>query len=81
MAGKWVTDRVPTPDEREEAGDTGFIVCVSGCMGNWTYDHAICMGDCFYEPETGGWAVNGLLVDSTITIHGWMMPPEWEEED
>ena len=78
MAGEWVTDRPPHPDECEEAGDVGFILCVSGCMGNWTYDHAIMMGDNSYEH---GWVIGGIAADSSITVHGWMMPPEWEEED
>ena len=72
---QWVTDREPTSYECDSAGDTGFILCVSGQRNHIGYDHAIVMGDCLYEE--GQWFISGIGADG-LTIHGWMLPPEWE---
>lgn len=73
---EWITDRTPTNNEIEEAGDVGFILCVSGKRDNFTYEHAILMYDNFYEDDK--WYIFGVADDS-LTIHGWLMPPAWEE--
>ena len=74
---KWITDRTPTQEECELAGDTGFILCVSGRKDNWNYDHAIIMTDNFYD---NGWYIDGFSANMyNLTIHGWMMPPSWGE--
>ena len=73
--GRWITDRNPFESECEYAGDTGFILCVSGQRNHIGYDHAIVMGDCTFEE--GQWFISGIGADG-LTIHGWMLPPEWE---
>ena len=77
--GKWIKDRNPTPEEVAEAGDTGFILCISGKDSVWdsvTYDHAIILRENFFEK--GSWYIEGMK-DEALTVHGWMMPPGWEE--
>lgn len=71
----WITDRDPTPEEIEAAGDVGFILCISGEYVAQTYDHAIDMSSNFYED--GAWYVHGVKA-KWATVHGWMMPPSWE---
>ena len=81
----WITDRDPTPEEVEEAGDIGFIICISGRINEQTFDHAVCMQDNFYEDwrwyYCGAYpskiAVDGKEIEK-YTVHGWMMPPSWE---
>ena len=73
---RWITDRNPTPEEVEAAGDVGFILCISGEYVAQTYDHAIDMSSNFYED--GDWYVHGVKA-KWATIHGWMMPPSWED--
>ena len=78
-AMKWITDRDPTEEEVEYAGDVGFILCFTGVWGMNTYDHAIAMGENHYE--NGEWYIYGFKAgNENITIHGWMLPPEWTEE-
>ncbi len=72
----WITGRTPTEDEVAEAGDTGFIVCISGKDGNTYYDHAICMKDVSFEE--GKWAIDGFF-QRNITVHGFMTPPSWPD--
>lgn len=66
----WITDRDPTPEEVEQAGDVGFIICISGKFedGRW-YLH-------------GGLPnkTSGLQGDEyeMYKVHGWMLPPVWE---
>ncbi len=72
----WELYRNPTEEECRKAGDVGFIVCVSGKRGKQTFDHAIMMTDCTFED--GRWYVNGIS-SRGLRIHGWMMPPSWEE--
>ena len=55
------------------------IVCISGTAHNRTYDHAIEM-KIYYEH--GHWYDDDGWIDTEtddITVHGWMMPPSWEE--
>lgn len=73
----WITDREPTDDEVEYAGDCGFILCISGTRGSQRYDHAIVMDDNYYEE--GRWYLGGTGLTDDITVHGWMLPPAWEE--
>lgn len=73
---RWITDRDPTPEEVEQAGDAGFILCISGKIGRATYDHAVNMGDnCF---ENGKWYLYGAqpMGREVFKVHGWMLPPE-----
>lgn len=84
--GKWITDRDPTPEEVEQAGDVGFILCISGKLGACVYQHAIDMQDNFFED--GRWYLHGGLPNKTsglqgdehevYEVHGWMLPPVWE---
>lgn len=77
---EWIKDRNPTKKECEEAGDVGFIVCISGYSGNQTYDHAIHMGDCFFENDK--WYIDGCIgTHEKITIHGFMIPPTWSKDE
>lgn len=81
----WITDRDPTPEEVEHAGDLGFILCISGRIENRVYSHAIDMTDNYFE-EDGRWYLNGAHPNKTVdaqgvehgvfTVHGWMLPPE-----
>ena len=75
---EWVKNRNPTEQECEEAGDIGFILCVHGQYGNATYNHAIVLGDNFFED--GMWYVNARG-GHDLTILGWMLPPTWDEND
>ena len=77
LSTTWVTDREPTDDEVEYAGDCGFILCISGTCYSQTYDHAIVMDDNYYEE--GRWYIRGCGMPDNITVHGWMLPPAWEE--
>ena len=72
-----ITDREPTAEEVEYAGDTGFILCISGRDGNRTYDHAIVMEVNTYED--GEWYLYGVKKADTVTVDGWMLPPEWKD--
>ena len=72
---RWITDRDPTPWEVEQAGDVGFILCISGKEMNVSYDHAIDMTENFYE--NGHWYQRGAVMDDNVTVHGWMLPPYW----
>lgn len=75
---QWIKDRTPTEEEQEQT-DKGFIVCISGKANNRTYDHAIEMKIYF---ERGRWHDDNGLIDTEtddITVHGWMLPPRWEE--
>lgn len=76
----WIKDRMPTEEEQEQS-DIGFIICVSGRdTGDNELDHAIYMG-VFYED--GKWYTDDGWLDSEthpLTVHGWMLPPRWEEE-
>lgn len=72
----WITDRDPTSAECRYAGDSGFILCVSGKEGKQTYDHAIMMEECYFEE--GVWYICGVKWESAV-VHGWMLPPSWEE--
>jgi hypothetical protein len=84
--GKWITDRDPTPEEVEQAGDVGFIICISGKLGACVYQHAIDMQDNFFED--GCWYLHGAQPNKTVglqgdehevyKVHGWMLPPVWE---
>ena len=84
---KWIIDRDPTPEEVEQAGDVGFILCISGKLGACTYDHAIDMQDNFFED--GRWYLHGGMPNKTsglqgdeyemYKVHGWMLPPVWLE--
>lgn len=73
----WVTDRVPTQEEVEEAGDVGFILCVSGKDKNWNYDHAILLGSNYFEHNV--WFMENVHEAKRIIVHGWMLPPSWKE--
>lgn len=75
--GEWVTDRNPTCEEVDEAGDTGLILCVSGSMHNFKLDHVVIM-DTFNDFFEGQWFIQGNREDEykDLVIHGWMMPPE-----
>ena len=73
----WITDRAPTADEVEYAGDCGFILCISGTKYNQVYHHAIVMGDNFYEE--GAWYIGGVKIPDTVKVLGWMLPPAWED--
>lgn len=75
---EWIRDRVPTREESEEAGDTGFIVCISGRIGGEIYEHAIIMDGCFYYMDA--WDICGVRRPN-VTVHGWMIPPSWVEPD
>ena len=77
LSTAWITDREPTDDEVKYAGDCGFILCISGTRGSQRYDHAIVMDDNYYEG--GRWYIRGGGRPDTITVHGWMLPPAWEE--
>lgn len=82
----WITDRAPTLYECEAVDATGFIICISGTVGNVTYDHAINMQDNYYED--GRWYLHGALPNKikglqgdeheVFTMHGWMLPPVWD---
>lgn len=73
----WITDRTPTEDEVKEAGDVGFILCASGWRTPTVeYDHAILMFCNYFED--GEWYIEGVG-QHNIVIHGWMMPPSWED--
>ena len=74
---KWITGRTPTEDEIAFAGDIGFIVCVNGYWDGKTYSHAVCMQDNFFED--GEWCLSGVKKPETITVLGFMLPPEWED--
>lgn len=76
-SNRWIKDRMPTEAEEEEVFGTGFILCISGKRKNITYDHAIIMGP-EAEVKDGKWYINGLQARG-ITVHGWMLPPDWEE--
>lgn len=57
--GDWITDRNPTCEEVDAAGDTGLILCISGRRSdNWSYHHAVIMDELneFYEGE---WYIRG----------------------
>ena len=83
----WITDRDPTPEEVEQAGDVGFIICISGKLGTCVYQHATDMQDNFFED--GRWYLHGGLPNKTsglqgdeyemYKVHGWMLPPVWED--
>jgi hypothetical protein len=75
--GHWITDRNPFESECEYVGDVGFILCVSGQRINVGYDHAIVMTECYFED--GEWSICGVSAHD-LTIHGWMLPPEWESK-
>lgn len=75
LKGGWITDRNPIAEETREAGDTGFILCISGKRSHAEYDHAITMDGNFYEE--GEWSINDLP-QGELVIHGWMMLPSWE---
>ena len=74
---KWITGRTPTEDEIAFAGDIGFIVCISGTNDTWTYERAVDMGGNFFED--GEWYLHGVKMPETITVLGFMLPPEWED--
>ena len=75
--GDWITDRNPTEEEVEKAGDTGFILCISGMMGNDSYYHAVIVDE-FNDFYNGVWYIKGVAERyyKDLAIHGWMMPPE-----
>ncbi len=75
MFNEWIIDRDPTEEEIDQAGDIGFILCVSGRRGAILYDHAIIMGDNWFENNQ--WYIGGLG-HTGLTIHGFMVPPIWE---
>ena len=74
---KWITGRTPTEDEVEAAGDIGFIICISGTNDTQTYEHAVDMDGNYYDD--GEWYLHGVKMPETITVHGFMLPPEWED--
>ena len=76
LSRPWITDREPTEEECESCDATGFIVCISGPDGSITYDHAIDMTENYYDH--GEWFIHGCKKDG-ITVHGWMLPPSWED--
>ena len=76
LSRPWITDRVPTAEEIAYAGDTGFILCISGANDSQRYYHAIVMGDNYYEDR---WYIGGVGKSDEITVHGWMLPPAWED--
>lgn len=76
---EWIKGRPPTEEELEH-NDIGFIVCISGSLGHRTYDHAVVLG-MFYVTD-GSWYTEDGWIDTSlgdITVHGWMLPPKWEE--
>ena len=73
---RWITGRKPTAAETEEAGDTGFILCISGTSDNIKYHNAVVMGDNYYE--NGKWYVRGCSINDDIKVHAFMVPPAWE---
>ena len=86
--GGWITDRDPTPEEVEQAGDIGFILCISGQIDNAGYIHAVDMCDNYFED--GKWYLHGahpskITIDGEeierYTVHGWMLPPVWDDEE
>ncbi len=81
MKNEWITDRNPTEEECEEAGDVGFIVCISGQRGNEQFHHAIIMDGCWFgDHEDERWLIEGWD-QCDLTVHGWMLPPTWEERE
>lgn len=76
-SNQWIKNRMPTEAEKEEAFGTGFILCISGKRGAITYNHAVIM-DPEAEVIDGKWHINGLQARG-ITVHGWTLPPSWEE--
>lgn len=74
----WNINRNPTEEECEEAGDVGFIVCVSGKNKNQVYDHAIMMGENYFYD--GIWHIKQAHGDLRLTVHGWIVPPGWWQE-
>lgn len=73
----WIRGRKPTQEEQDSA-DGGYILCVSGKADHVTYDHAIIVSE-FNWYEDGKWYINGIHYD-TVTVHGRMLPPDWEED-
>ena len=81
---RWITDRDPTPEEVEQAGDIGFILCISGQIGSAGFIHAVDMCDNSFED--GKWYLHGAYPSKTVDlrgeehevfkVHGWMLPPE-----
>jgi hypothetical protein len=79
-------DPGPLEQEVEQAGDVGFIICISGKLGACVYQHAIDMQDNFFED--GCWYLHGAQPNKTVglqgdehevyKVHGWMLPPVWE---
>lgn len=77
---EWIKDRTPTEEEVHEAGDIGFICCISGRAKRVTYVSATSMNGNFFED--GKWkyldghdtAKKGI----DLRVKGWIVPPKWE---
>jgi len=66
------------PDEKPQDEDLEYIICVSGKIGNIEYDHAVLMGDNYFED--GKWYIHGHRKEG-VTVLAWMEPPEPYTDD
>lgn len=66
------------PDEKPKDEEVEYIICVSGKSGNIGYDHAVLMGDNYYED--GKWYIHGFRREG-VTVLAWMEAPEPYREE
>ena len=66
------------PDEEPQDEEVEYIICVSGKIGNIEYDHAVLMGDNYYE--SGKWYIRGHRKEG-VTVLAWMEAPEPYTDD
>lgn len=58
--------------------DANYILCISGKIGNITYDRGIETNECYWENDRG-WFIRGCSKPDDVTVHAWMIPEPYQE--
>ena len=66
------------PDEKPKDEKVEYIICANGKIRNIEYDHAVLVGDNYYEG--GKWYIHGHL-EKGMTVLAWMELPEPYREE
>lgn len=70
---QWQPAAVQPTDE-----DAEYILCISGKIGNITYDRGIEMCECYWENDRG-WFIHGYKKPEDVIVHAWMIPEPYQE--